>query len=244
MKTTFRLVLVTLLTVGVFSACSFWGESIKPSKTYITRDYKVKPFDQMDISTAGDIYYTQSTDGKTTVQIYGPDNIVELIQVAVKNNTLLLLIESRHKIRSTKKLRITVSSPDLKRIEFKGVGDVRIEDAFATQKLEIENKGVGNIEINDLTCDDLIIQSIGVGNVSLKGKAKSANLMSKGVGNIQAKELEATHVEASSKGVGDVSCFATESLKASVQGVGNITYKGSPKDTSFNKGGIGTIKNI
>lgn len=243
MKANFKLLVTMLLLVGLFCSCNAVGETIKPSKNLITRDYKVKEFNQIDASTVGDIYYTQSTDGKTSVQIYGPDNFINLVQVAVKNGTLLLTMEKHNKVKNGK-LKITISSPDLNRIDFKGVGDINIENSFKTAKLNIACKGVGDIKINDLTCDMLTVSSMGVGDVELKGKAQSAILSSKGVGDIDAEELETARVEASSKGVGDISCYATESLKASVKGVGSIKYKGNPTEKSFDKGGIGSIKSL
>ena len=243
MKANFRFLVMTVLLTGLFSSCNVVGETIKPSKNLITRDYKVKEFNQIEATTVGDIYYTQSTDGKTYVQIYGPDNIVNLVQVAVKNSTLLLTMEKHNQIKNSK-LKISISSPDLNRINFKGVGDINIETPFQTAKLDIESKGVGDVKINDLACGALTVSSMGVGDVELKGKAQSANLSSKGVGDIDAEELEVARIDASSKGVGDISCYATESLKASVKGVGSIRYKGNPTEKSFEKGGIGSIKNI
>ena len=76
MKTIFRMLSVLLLTTGLLSSCIQIGEGIQPSKKLITRDYKVKEFNKIDAGTVGNIYYTQSTDGKTDLQIYGPDNIV------------------------------------------------------------------------------------------------------------------------------------------------------------------------
>ena len=78
---------------------------------------------------------------------------------------------------------------------------------------------MGNIEIQDLSCQNLTVSSMGVGNVNLKGKAESANLYSKGVGDVEATNLEAIHVKASSHGVGNISCNAVESLDAAVRGV-------------------------
>lgn len=243
MKTKFRFLLTTVLLAGLFSSCNVVGDTIKPSKNLITRDYKVKEFNQIEAATVGDISYTQATDGKTSVQIYGPDNFINLVQVAVKNGTLMLTMEKHNQVKNGK-LQITISSPDLNRIDFKGVGDIDIEAPFQTAKLDIESKGVGDIKIDNLTCESLTVNSMGVGNVELKGKVQSAILSSKGVGDIEAEELETVRIEASSKGVGDISCYATESLKASVKGVGSIKYKGNPTEKSFEKGGIGTIKNL
>ena len=180
MKTIFRMLSVLLLTTGLLSSCIQIGEGIQPSKKLITRDYKVKEFNKIDAGTVGNIYYTQSTDGKTDLQIYGPDNIVALIQVAVKDNTLFLSIDKSKKVRNFKKMKITITSPTLNGISFKGVGDVHIENGLTTDNLDIESKGVGNVDIQSLTCQKLNVQSMGVGDVKLEGTAQIAALHSKG----------------------------------------------------------------
>ena len=223
MKTIFKMLSTLLLTAGLLSSCVYMGEGIQPSKKLITRDYKVKEFNKIDAGTVGDIYYTQSADGKTDVQIYGPDNIVALIQVAVKDSTLLLSIDKSKKVRNFKKMKITITSPTLNSISFKGVGDIKIKS---------------------LICSSLNVQSMGVGNVKLEGTVQAATLHSKGVGNIEAGNLQANIVEASSQGVGDITCNAVESINAAVRGVGSIKYKGNPTIKSLNKKGVGTIKNI
>lgn len=246
MKTNFTVLLATLLTC-LLTSCTFISEraeGLKPSKKMITRDYEIKNFTAIDANTVGNIHYTQATDGKSSLQISGPDNFVNLIQVSVKGNTLVLTMDKQKKIRNTKNLKITVSSPNLDRINFKGVGDINIENKLTTNTLDIESKGVGNIDIQDLSCQNLTVSSMGVGNVSLKGKAESSNLYSKGVGDVEATNLEAIHVKASSHGVGNISCNATESLDAAVRGVGSIHYKGSPAQKTFSKKGVGSIKNI
>lgn len=244
MKTIFKMLSALLLTAGLLSSCVYMGEGIQPSKKLITRDYKVKEFNKIDAGTVGDIYYTQSADGKTDVQIYGPDNIVALIQVAVKDSTLLLSIDKSKKVRNFKKMKITITSPTLNSISFKGVGDVHIDNGLTTDNLYVESKGVGDIKIKSLTCSSLNVQSMGVGNVKLEGTVQAATLHSKGVGNIEAGNLQANIVEASSQGVGDITCNAVESINAAVRGVGSIKYKGNPTIKSLNKKGVGTIKNI
>ena len=244
MKTIFKMLSTLLLTAGLLSSCVYMGEGIQPSKKLITRDYKVKEFNKIDAGTVGDIYYTQSADGKTDVQIYGPDNIVALIHVAVKDSTLLLSIDKSKKVLNFKKMKITITSPTLNSISFKGVGDVHIDNGLTTDNLYVESKGVGDVKIKSLTCSSLNVQSMGVGNVKLAGTVQAATLHSKGVGNIEAGNLQANIVEASSQGVGDITCNAVESINAAVRGVGSIKYKGNPTIKSLNKKGVGTIKNI
>lgn len=240
-------VLLVVLFSGILTGCTLVSDKtarIAPSKNYITRDYKINDFNSIDATTVGDIYYTQSTDGKSTLQIYGPDNFVNLIQVSVKNNALTLMMEKHNKIKNGNKLKITISSPDLNRIQFKGVGDIHIDNKFTTAELDVESKGVGDIKIQELDCRNLTINSMGVGDVSVKGKAVNANLTSKGVGDVEAADLEAENVKASSNGVGNITCYATQSLNAAVKGVGSINYKGNPTQKTFSKKGVGSIKSF
>ncbi|MEG0456266.1 MAG: DUF2807 domain-containing protein, partial [Bacteroides sp.] len=93
----------------------------------------------IDATTVGDIFYTQSTDGTTSVKIYGPDNIVNLVQVVVKGSTLEMTMKKYNQIKSSK-LKINISSPELTGIDFKGVGDIHIDDSFTTPQLSVASK--------------------------------------------------------------------------------------------------------
>jgi Protein of unknown function (DUF2807). len=226
----------------LFSSCIINGEGITPSKNYITRNYKVTDFSGIEVNTVGSVYYTQSADGKTSVEIYGPDNIVELIEVSIKDNTLVLSTAKKNKIKNVKNMKIKITTPQLYNLSFKGVGKVYIEEGLETTNFKIHQGGVGDVVIHSLVCDEVTINSTGVGNSRLDGNVNTAYLSVQGVGNIEAKDLKAQAVEVSSSGVGNITCFATESFTAAVGGIGSIKYAGSPKQKQIKKNGIGSIK--
>jgi hypothetical protein len=234
----FLAIAVVLLTTS--SRCMNFAKGITPSKNRITRDFKIGNFDKLDITTVADVYYTQSTDGSVSLQICGSDNLVELVHVDVKDNTLILTMKKKN-IRKAD-LIINISSPNLQRIESRGVGNFHIKDTIETASLTLRNEGVGNIKINNIQCRELDLQTEGVGNVHIQGKAEKVNLVSEGVGNINAANLESQSVTATSDGVGNISCYATQSIHAEANGVGNISYKGNPADKQLKKNGIGSIK--
>ena len=68
---------ITFLLLSI-TACS-QGKQISGSSNYITKNIKVGSFDQIKSMSSSDIVYTQK-QGAPTVQIYGPDNIVELME--------------------------------------------------------------------------------------------------------------------------------------------------------------------
>lgn len=224
-----------------FSSCTAFG-SIRPSSTTSTRDYQVKEFNKIEASTVGNLIYTQSKDGSTSLQISGPDNILELIQVKVKDHTLYLSLKKSN-IKNIKNLDIKVSSPDLAAIDFRGVGNVSIPEGLTTSALTLYSKGVGEVNLAHLKCDEVNVFCSGVGNINLKGSSTVANYESKGVGNVDASGLEAERVTASSSGIGNIDCKASETLVATSRGIGNITYRGNAK-ADINKKGIGEVKHL
>lgn len=72
--------------------------------------------------SSSDIVYTQK-QGAPTVQIYGPDNIVELMETSVSGRTLTIKFKKNTSIRNSGKLEIRVSSPSLKHLSIYGSGN-------------------------------------------------------------------------------------------------------------------------
>lgn len=231
---------IAIFLVTTSSRCVNINRGITPSKDYITRDYTVSDFDKLNLGTVADVYYTQSADNTWSLQIYGPDNIVELVNVDVKDNTLVLNMKKQNIKKSH--LKINISSPTLQHVKTHGVGNFNIKEKFEATNFTVKNEGVGDIRINDITCKDLDVRIEGVGNGSIKGKAEKTRLSTDGVGNIDANELISESITAITNGVGNISCYAKQSINATVNGIGNISYKGNPADKQTKRNGIGSIK--
>lgn len=74
----------------------FGSKTVKASKNYVTKDIKVDNFTKLSVAGSPDVTYTQKS-GKPTVEVYTSDNIVDLLDIRVKDNTLYIGI-----IRKTK----------------------------------------------------------------------------------------------------------------------------------------------
>lgn len=241
MKTYLKLLPLLFFYALLFNGCMGAKNTIKPSKNFTTKELKVDFLTQINATIVGNIFYTQSADNNTSVKIYGPDNMVDLVQVAVKDSSLVLTMDKQEQVESSQ-LTINICSPKLTNINVDGVGNVNIDEHFITPKLNVVCTGVGNVNILNLSCDEVTINSTGVGNIKIKGTAQLGNFLSEGIGNINACDLKTVCVNASSQGVGSISCHAVEALHASLGGVGNIRYKGNPTEKYFKSDGIGSIK--
>ncbi|MCP9610736.1 head GIN domain-containing protein [Coprobacter tertius] len=226
------------------------ARTIVPNKKYVT--YTVnnpKVFDAIESIGGPDIEYTQSTDGKTRISIFGSDNMIDLVAISVDNKILRVKYkENDLVIRGENRLKVIVSSPALSTARLKGSAKIVLKTIFRAQTLDLELSGSGDIEGKSVQCDivnaflkgsgDIELKNVncrqmtaslsGSGNISLEGKAATAFLQVKGSGDINAKQLISGKTEAVILGSGDISCYAQDQLKARISGSGDIEYYGNP----------------
>ena len=70
-------VLMFLLVTGI------QAQTVTPSKKYITKELNnVSNFSSIRVLGSPDVEYRQSNGSKTTVSIYGSDNLVDLLEVS------------------------------------------------------------------------------------------------------------------------------------------------------------------
>lgn len=234
MRTTLKLAIIAIILTLSNNACT--------QQRYATDQFDITEFSSIKSSVVGNINIRQSQSYKVTAD--GSEDMLDILEVRVDNGTLILDMDERQLKRINKranKLTISISTPTLNYIDSEGVGNFVIEGTFETPELSINSSGVGNLTAENLNAGYINIDSEGVGNITIGGTSDKINIKSEGVGNVKADKLKANSVFVTSEGVGNVSCFATEYLKASSNGIGNITYYGKPKETDLSKNGIGKV---
>lgn len=235
MKKLFLLTLVTLLAVS----SSTYAQSRRA-----TDQFDVSNFTAIETSVVGNIQIRQSS--KTTFTAEGSEDMLNALIVRMDNDKLVIDMKEnffnnlfRKRARN---LSISITTPNLTRIDSEGVGNIVFDGTFNTPELKIESDGVGNITAENLLVKKVTVESDGVGNITLGGMADFVDINSDGVGNVHATRLKAKRAVVSSDGVGNVHCYATEYIKVNSNGVGNVAYYGKPAKTEFYKNGIGKIK--
>lgn len=243
-KTRFIFTLLLLLSMTNLTA-------LVPSKNYITRPVNItSPFQAIEIIGSPEVEYTQSK-GKTTVSIYGSDNLIELLDVRASKGTLIVKLKKKISIQGEARLKVIVSSPKLNQINITGSGDVELKGTLKGDILNmnitgsgdiggkhihytdinIHISGSGDVSLNGIKSNNLTAKINGSGDITLKGKTKTASFEVSGSGDVNAKKLKAEKVAAHVNGSGDIQCYATKELEAHVSSPqGEIEYKGNPKN--------------
>ena len=245
--------LTAIIVSGIFAlsatACTcnsglFGGKTVKASRNYVTKNIKVDNFTGLNLAGSPNVTYTQKA-GKPEVEVYTSDNIVDLLDINVVNNTLNIKFKKGVSV-SYNKLEIRVSSETLNNISVAGSGNVELANGLKTDNLKVSVAGSGDIDADNITCTgNLNVSVAGSGDIegsnitcanltasiAGSGDLKLDNVSAAGTG------LQAKRVSASVSGSGDIKCHATDFLKARTSGSGNIGYKGNP-ELDFPKKGL------
>lgn len=123
-------------------------------------------------------------------------------------------------------------------------GGLKIDlDASKSSTLSIAINGAASINTTSplaLTTFETHIN--GSGSLTLNGTADSALFGIDGTGSIKARNLTCKKAEVSIDGAGSVEIYASESIKASVNGTGRIVYYGNPSQVESKVTGLGDIR--
>lgn len=211
-----RVAIFLALAVGL-AGCKFGSFSSKTGSGNMKVEKRTVPaFSSVDISGAYDVEIVVRDE--QSLEIEGDDNLLPLIKTEVKDG--VLKIGNTQSISTKRNLRVRISSPKL--------------DALFTS-------GASDIVVTDVKSDEFKIESSGASNLKVSGEAKTVVINSSGAGEIDAKDLRAEKVNITSSGAATADVYASEELRASVSGAGDVRYYGNPKTVSQDKSGAGSI---
>ena len=235
-------VLFLTICVLALTACKteFGTWNLQPSETTVTKEYKLKPFEEVAMHCVGSVELIQSDAKNGTVELTAPDNFVEYIQFDSKNGKLNIKSTLRKLSMESEYIKIKVYTSDLIKLTNSGVSRISM-GSLDTDRLYINNSGAGSIEINKIIADEVRATCSGVGSITVKGQTINADLTCSGVGSIEAGDLKAKNVKALVSGVGSINCYAKEKIDGNVTGVGSLNYGGHPAHKSTSRPGIGSI---
>ena len=208
-----------------FNSGNSWlgGKEVKASKNYVTKQIKVSDFDQIAVSGSLDVTYTQQS-GKPKVEIYTSDNIVDLLDIYVKNGKLNLGFKKNVKV-SYNKLEIRVTSEDLNAVNVAGSGDFKFTNGLKTDQLKMNVAGSGDITASNKQCSQVFTANVA------------------GSGDIECKQLKAADMDISVAGSGDLKIenALVTSANASVAGSGTVKISGNADKANYSVAGSGDL---
>ncbi|MFH1254522.1 MAG: head GIN domain-containing protein [bacterium] len=192
------------------------------SDKIISEIRNVGDFNKIDFKLVGSLEIVQGSN--ESVKIEADDNIIPIIETVVEDGVLKVRMIKWKCFRNVKKLKVCVSVKNLCSIKNQGVGSIEIKK-LQTPSLTLILSGVGSLNVQDLETDSLDAQLTGVGSVNINsGMAKKQIISISGCGSFNGQNLVGT--------TGVVTVSGCGSAKVNIQ------------DISYNKTGVGSIKNF
>lgn len=209
-------------------------ETIEGNGKLVTKDVSVSSFDVLEASGVYELKLSQG--GKESVKIEADENLQEYFNVRNEGNKLVIDMDKlkNKNLRNTKKMKVYVTFRKLKELELKTVGNVSSEEQLSFDDLNLDTKSVGNVDLN-LTAKKLELENNSVGNVKLKGKATEAVVKHSGVGSLQAGGFVVQTMNIENTGVGSAEVNAEKDLKVKDSFLGKVKNNGSATARKMNK---------
>jgi hypothetical protein len=209
------LFLSLMLVVMVLGGCHRFG-NVTGSGTMKLEKRDVPAFSAVSISGAYDVEIVVQKE--QSLEIEGDDNLLPLIKTEVKNG--VLSVNNDKSFSTRKALRLRISVPNL--------------DAITTS-------GASEFTVTNVKSDEFNIEASGAGHIQISGETKALEVGMSGAVNLDARELKAEKVNVTSSGAASADVYASEELRASVSGAGNVDYYGDPKSVTEDTSGAGSI---
>ena len=227
-----RLSLV-LLTVTVFFTACYTGAKNREEQT--VKIFETGDFYKLRLEGSFRVILEQSD--KTGLRIKTYDETLENITVSEDSHSGELKI-SRDGFDMN---RVTLYVSFTRLEEIRSIGGLRLETIgyldLADFRVHTEGGAVLKMEVK---ADQLAVTGEGAVCLKLKGVVKTMEVHISGAGFVNTDELHAEYVNVKVEGMTLASVHATDSLKASIEGMGKIKYKDDPK-VDKNIEGIGKI---
>lgn len=206
-----------------------------------TESRQVSKFHSVRLTGPMNVQLIQGADN--ALEIEAEENIIPYIETNVDEGKLTIKYKDGVHINNREDITVRVTLPQLQGADITGSGDITSETKLTgSDEIELAITGSGNMNL-ELDAPSVEAKITGSGDIFLSGQTRDIECTSTGSGKIDATALKAENAVVKTLGSGEVHVFASIKLDATVNGSGDITYKGGASVNSKIHGS-GTVKAI
>jgi len=199
------------------------------------RTYEVKPFTKIYLEGTFKVILEQGN--QSGLRIKTDEDNFRYIDVQSDAESLSLKILKKH--FDFNKLVLYITFKDLEKLEIQGGISLETKGYVDLKDFYLRVEGGANIEMN-LKANKFDVVGEGGVKFEFDGVANELNASLSGAGYMDAIALKTKKCNFTIEGVGAGSVDVSETLNATISGVGKIRYKGDPQVTK-NIEGIGLV---
>lgn len=184
----------------LMSSCHWVG--IQGNGHIVSETRQIPEFRRVQADGAMEVTWTP---GPAALSITTDSNLMEYVRARVSGDRLL--IEWQKPLRSTRGIKVAISSPQLTHVGLNGA--VRL---FASR----------------LTGPEFYLEANGATRVNLSGNVNALQAEMNGASRLDAESLVAHAMDLTIAGAGRADVNVTDALKVDISGAGRVEYRGNP----------------
>ncbi len=232
----YRIIGAALIGVAMLTSCEF-NEQLTGNGEVTTHRKSVQPFNEINIDGVLNVYLYQSSVNK--VEVRTDENLHNLVEVETSNNALYVKTRSDKEYEATQ-MDVHIYSPDYTGIELRGVSALYCKDTLSLNSINIEKENTGFM-LFKAVLNHLSIETIGIGDMELQGKAINTVVTNSMIGDVLAYGFKTKDMDFSHSGTGKVEINVTNYLNIEISGTGDVYCKGNPKTIKKTVTGVGRV---
>ena len=143
------------------------GDCLDGSGNIIGENHTVLSFNKIIVETEATVILSQ--DNFQSLHVQADDNLQNLIETKIENGTLKISVPKC--VNPTKNITVFVSMKDVDEITLAGNGKILAPSDITTNSIKLVVAGSGEINFDELHAENITSQSLGNGNITIKGSA-------------------------------------------------------------------------
>ena len=179
------ILLIAMILLGT-SAHAQWWKRIKGNGNSITQTRQTANYDKVSVAGSFDVELVRGEEGEITLK--GEENLLEHIEVYVKNNVLILKVKDNINLSSSWNKTIAIEVPviEITGVKLSGSGDISTQTTLKATDFNATVSGSGDVNAYGVVAQDATVNVSGSADVTLTVKG-TLNAKVSGSGDIQYK---------------------------------------------------------
>lgn len=231
--------LTAFASLILVSSCGSDLATIYGNEDVETYNVTVNAIDEIEL--AGNFNVTVHPSNTYKVDIVAESNLYSAIAISEENGVLKISHKNNITLLPSNDIAIEIYTPSLSRIKTSGASDIHFkEQILSNETFVFESAGstTSNLKVK---ANSVTINNAGAGDITITGQANEVFIKSSGAASIDAGRLIAFDATMALSGAGSGTVYASKKLKATISGVGSITYLGNPINIEKKVKGMGNI---
>ncbi len=230
-----------MLSFLTFATVNTYAQNIKGNGKIKTDIRQVTGFNRVVVQGQVELYLSQETT--ENVKIEAEENLIELFQTLVNDNTLYVIVPNN--IKKSNKLTITIAFKELKNIILLNEVSLKTDRAVNFDEVEIICGGSSKMDF-EYKASKSNVKVIDGGSVFLRGYSEELTIEAHDDAEINAFDLQSDNCNVVGSGYSEISVNAKKKLAITLSGSSNLFFMGEPaiSQRNFNSTGLITKRKV